>query len=220
MTERSVTTRNASKNADGPRSVNIATASAKTPSGGNTQADETVRELGAQIRRLRNRRKMTLGALADETGLSVSMLSMLERGAATPSIGTLVAVSSALGTHMSDLFDSASTADRSPVRRLADQIEVETAEGVLRRLVHNDPLSGLELVVNEYEPGTSSGEGLTHHAGTEFGVVLTGTLTVELEDGRHVLKPGDGITYSSMRPHRISNAGRTKARAIWVNIDA
>jgi transcriptional regulator with XRE-family HTH domain len=181
--------------------------------------DKTVREIGTQIRRLRTRRRMTLNDVSEETGISVSMLSMLERGVATPSIGTLVAVTSALGSRMSDLFDGADVADRSPVSRLADQVEMVTGAGVLRRLIHDERIRGMELVMNEYEPGTSSGDELTHHGGAEFGVVISGTLKVELDDQVHVLKTGDGIGYDSTRPHRISNVGRTKARAVWVNLD-
>lgn len=182
-------------------------------------ADDTMREVGAQIRRIRKLRNMTLQQLGAETGTSVSMLSMLERGVATPSISTLVAVASALGTHMSDLFDSGSE-QRSPVHRLSDQMEVQTAYGVLRRLVHNDPTRGLELVVNEYEPDTGSGSEPSHHNGAEVGIVLSGTLTVQVEGVDHVLTAGDAIHYPSTTPHLIRNTGHVKARAVWLNMDA
>lgn len=185
----------------------------------SVETQNTMWRVGAQIRQIRKRRNMTLQQLGAETGTSVSMLSMLERGVATPSIGTLVAISSALGTHMSDLFDTES-AHRSPVHRLSDQTEVETVPGVLRRLVHNDPTRGLEMVVNEYEAGTSSGTAPTHHSGMEFGIVLTGTLIVQLDGVDHTLGPGDAIHYPSTTPHLISNLGRAKARAIWVNLDS
>ena len=201
------------------KQLNGAEAATSPAPGANGETLEAMRGVGAQIRSIRKRRNMTLQQLCDETGISVSMLSMLERGVATPSIGTLVAVSSALGTHMSDLFDTGHD-HRSPVHRLVDQVEVETAQGVLRRLVHNDPPHGLEMVVNEYEPGTSSGPEATHHSGSEFGILLSGTLTVEIDGTDHVLKPGDAISYSSTTPHRISNLGRAKARAVWVNLDS
>src|SRR5271165_1488673 len=61
--------------------------------------------IGRNIRRLRNERGLTLQALADQTQLSASMLSLLERGKTGPSIGTLVVIASALGAQMSDLID-------------------------------------------------------------------------------------------------------------------
>ncbi|WP_162602587.1 helix-turn-helix domain-containing protein [Nocardioides daejeonensis] len=189
-----------------------------TDDGAVDDTAQTMREVGAQIRRLRKRRNMTLQALGDATGTSVSMLSMLERGVATPSISTLVSVASALGTHMSDLF-GAGGEQRSPVRRLADQVEVHTSSGVLRRLVHNDPSRGLEMVVNEYEPGTGSGPEPSHHDGAEFGIVLSGTLTIQVNGVDHVLSAGDAIHYPSTTPHLIRNDGHGKARAVWVNLD-
>jgi transcriptional regulator with XRE-family HTH domain len=181
-------------------------------------AAETMRKVGAQVRRLRTKRGMTLQQMSAETGTSVSMLSMLERGVATPSIGTLVTVASVLGTHMAELFGEQED-PRSPVRPRSEQIEVSSGEGVVRRAVHTDSRRGLELVVNEYAPGTSSGRDPSHHPGTEFGVVIAGTLVVEVDGVEYVLKPGDGMTYSSQQPHRFENRGRSVARAVWVNLD-
>ena len=159
---------------------------------------ETMRRVGAQVRRLRTRRGMTLQQMSDETGTSVSMLSMLERGVATPSIGTLVTVASVLGTHMAELFGEQQE-PRSPIRPLAEQVEVNSGDGVIRRAVHTDARRGLEMVVNEYAPGTSSGLVPSHHPGTEFGVVISGSLVIEVDGVEYTLKTGDGMTYSSHR---------------------
>jgi transcriptional regulator with XRE-family HTH domain len=190
---------------------------AATPAALDTE--RMIRRVGFQIRRLRTDRGLTLQDVADRTGVSVSMLSMLERGVAGASISTLVAVASALGVHMSDLFEREVEVP-SPVRKLEEQIEVQTAAGVLRRVAHNDSVHGLEMVVNEYAPGTSSGSRPVHHSGTEFGLVLDGELIVELEGVHHALRPGDSITYRSTQPHLIRNEGQVLARAVWVNLDA
>lgn len=181
--------------------------------------ERTIRRVGGQIRRLRAARGLKLQDVADRTGVSVSMLSMLERGVAGGSIGTLVAVSSALGVHMSDLFEH-ETEEKSPVRRRGDQVQVETAAGVLRRLAHHDEATGVEMVVNEYAPGTSSGVRPVHHAGTEYGIVIAGELVVEVEGARYHLTVGDAISYSSGRPHLIRNEGSETARAVWLNLGA
>lgn len=189
-------------------------------SGGTPGAQETVRHVGSVVRETRTQRHLTLNELANQTGVSVSMLSMLERGVASPSIGTLVSVASALGLHMSELFGGIQDADSDPVSPLDKQVSFETEEGALRRVVHSDVTIGLEMCVNEYEPGTSSSRDPVHHGGYEFGVVVSGTLTVSLDGVDHVLRAGDGITYPSHVPHRISNVGRNRARAVWVNLDA
>jgi transcriptional regulator with XRE-family HTH domain len=179
-------------------------------------ADDTLSLLGAKLRALRNKRGFTLQALASETGLSASMLSMVERGRASPSIGSLVVLAAALGVHMSSLFEG--NDDAEPVNRLADQPVVETPEGVTRRLAIDDNEQNIEVVVNEYPPGTASASRPLHHPGLEYGVVLEGVLTIEFDDASYHLRHGDAIGYSSEVPHRIRNGGGSRARALWINV--
>ncbi len=188
------------------------------PRRGVVTTEDHLLELGNQIRALRMEQGLTLQMIAERTGLSSSMVSMVERGRTSPSIGTLIAISSALGVHMADLFELDVDGPRDVVQRSADQQVVETANGVLRRLVQVDPRRGLELVINEYEPGTASAVQVTHHGGYEYGFLLEGTLTVELQNAQHCLEPGDSIAFESTRPHRIVNEGSQRARAVWVNL--
>ncbi|BBZ01472.1 hypothetical protein MCHIJ_09090 [Mycolicibacterium chitae] len=182
-------------------------------------AEQTMLLVGARIRAMRLRQRLTLRDVAERTGVSVSMLSMLERGVSTASVGTLVAVASALGVHMYDLFAHKDGADPSPVTRLDEQTVVSLGEGTTRRVAHNDAAAGLELAINEYDLGGASGPTATHHDGREFGLLISGELTIELDGQRHVLQPGDVIAYSSDRPHRIANTGSERAVAVWVNLD-
>ena len=182
--------------------------------------DETVAAIGTAVRRLRLERRMTLQKLAGRTGLSASMLSMVERARTAPSIGTLVTVASALDVHMSELFaPQEGRASSTPVARLADQPVYETAAGVTRRLACNDDARGFEFAVNEYEPGTASSITPVRHGGTEYGTVIQGRLTIEVGMRSHDLGEGDSIAYDSGQPHRIINNGTRRARAVWLNFD-
>ena len=182
------------------------------------RAAETVQAIGARVRELRNQRQLTLQALADMTGLSASLLSLVERGKTSPSIGTLVSVAYALGIHMNDLVPGDNQSWASPVTLRADQREFSTPEGVTRRVIKDDRARGIEIAINEYAPGGSSAQSSLHHEGFEYGMVLEGTLTVYLAKGRHVLKVGDSIGYDSTRPHRICNESKRSTRALWVNL--
>ncbi|MFC8501812.1 helix-turn-helix domain-containing protein [Pedococcus sp. NPDC057267] len=187
--------------------------------GRHTPSDQTIAEIGARIRGLRNRRGQTLKDLATETGVSVSMLSMLERGVASASIGTLVSVASALGVHMYDLFDRPAPLDVSPVTRLEDQAVGVTREGAARRVALYDAVSGVELAINTYAAGSASSPAPTHHRGREFGVVIAGRLEVELGGEVHRLEPGDAVAYPSTSPHRIHNPSVEESIAVWINLD-
>jgi transcriptional regulator with XRE-family HTH domain len=181
-------------------------------------ADDVIADVGSRVRKMRTAQGLTLKGLAERIGISVSMLSMLERGVSSASVGTLVSVASALGAHMSDLFNSDSGRKAPPVTRKAEQPTFDSGQGASRRLAHQDTATGVEFVVNEYTAGGTSGDAPTHHPGREFGVVVVGRLTVEVDGETYDLAVGDAIAYSSARPHRISNRSRGRTVAVWVNI--
>ncbi len=61
-------------------------------------------EMGKRIRAIRKGRSMTLKKLAAQTGLSVSMISQIERAESSPSIGSLFRIAQELGVKLSYLF--------------------------------------------------------------------------------------------------------------------
>lgn len=183
-----------------------------------TTAD-TLATIGLRIRELRQSRRLTLQELADVSGLSASMLSLVERGRASPSIGSLIVVAGALGVTMSDLLVNGAAGEEKLVVRASEARVVETAQHVVRRLLRQDRTRGVSVAVNEYAPHTGSTEHPITHEGFEYGFVLQGELTVEVDGAKHVLRQGDLIGYSSRRKHKIWNHGRAKVRTLWFNLE-
>jgi transcriptional regulator with XRE-family HTH domain len=182
-------------------------------------AAATLTAIGSRVRALRNARVLTLQELGEVTGLSASMLSLVERGRTSPSIGTLVSIASALGVHMSDLVAGTQEDSHDPLHRLEDQPIYETPTGVTRRVLRNDRQRGIEIAINEYAPGGASAEHPLHHGGYEYGIVMVGVLTLQIDESEFTVRPGDLISYASPRSHRIYNKGKGKASALWINLD-
>ncbi|WP_431281498.1 helix-turn-helix domain-containing protein [Humitalea sp. 24SJ18S-53] len=182
------------------------------------ETNELLMTIGARLRALRIERGLTLHALAEQTGLSSSMLSLLERGKTGPSIGTLVVIGSALGTQMSDLLGQPIAAPPEPVSRFASQPVYATADGVRRRILKSDATHGIEIAMNEYSPGTANAPRPVAHDGYEFGIALEGNLEITLGGQVYTLGEGDLVAYRSTDPHRIANPGKRRARALWVNL--
>ena len=68
---------------------------------------DVVRQLGQRIRELRLHRRtgrMTQEDLAERADISVSFLSMIERGERSPHLETLASIAQALDVPMADLF--------------------------------------------------------------------------------------------------------------------
>jgi transcriptional regulator with XRE-family HTH domain len=66
--------------------------------------DDVRARLGANVRDLRVRRKLTQEQLGERAGLSHKFVGEVERGLGNPSIGTVAAIASALDTDIADLF--------------------------------------------------------------------------------------------------------------------
>lgn len=183
-------------------------------------ADQLGNQLGERIHALRRERGYTLSQVSKRTGVSIAMLSMIERGHSNPSIGTLHAIADALGVTMSQLFHAIAQAggEESIVRRAAEQEVIRTSSGVERRIILNDPQRGYELAENRYDPGTASAPGPLHHQGFEFGFVLEGELEVTVDGRAHVAHAGDAIRLDSSHAHRFRNPGTHHTRTLWVNL--
>jgi transcriptional regulator with XRE-family HTH domain len=159
-----------------------------------------------------------LQQLGEETGLSPSMISLVERGRTSPSIGSLVAVASALRVPLKALFDDGIDRVQEYVVRQRDQIVMSPMPGVSRRTAIADSLRHIEISVNEWEPGVATEPRPARHPGFEYGLVLEGRLTVDVEGSRFVLMPGDVASYNSASPHSLHNDGDEVVRAVWVNV--
>jgi transcriptional regulator with XRE-family HTH domain len=185
-------------------------------SDGDGAVSKTVADIGQRIRETREARELTLRAVSDATGLSTSMLSLVERGLTSPSVGTLVSICDALDIPMASLFPGED--DSEAVLIPAERMITHTVEGLTRRIILDDRQHGLELTEHVYAPGSSSADVATHHTGEEIGIVIAGKLDVEVNDVLYELGEGDAVHFSSSVPHRFENRGRRAARAIWINI--
>src|SRR5262245_6687004 len=71
-------------------------------------------EVGERIRSLRQKREMTLQQLSDQAGVSVGMLSQMERGRSSPTIRTLQRVADALEVPLNWFFSLPEVSQHHP----------------------------------------------------------------------------------------------------------
>jgi transcriptional regulator with XRE-family HTH domain len=177
--------------------------------------DDVLRGMGSRIRSIRRERGFTLAELADRCGLSVSLLSTVERGRTSPSVATLYAVASSLDISLTALFSSDTGA--KPVVPRADQQHLTTDGGLRRRLALDLVEEQFELYVDEYPPASVHAARPSQHPGHEYGVVLKGRLVVQLGEQEHVLQAGDAVHYPTDQQHQIRNDTDRPTMAVWIN---
>jgi transcriptional regulator with XRE-family HTH domain len=165
--------------------------------------------IGRRMRMLRQRRELSLEALARRSGISVSMLSTVERGQKVPSILVMGRIATALDTSIGRLVGE-ETSPRVIVMRARDQRVIKDAAGIERRSL-SPVLSGVEfeLLRMTLAPGVDAGTFPAHRAGSrEYLAVERGTLTLTLAGTEYVLRAGDSIYHEGDLEHGYRNGGR------------
>ncbi|MCL6450439.1 MAG: cupin domain-containing protein [Acetobacteraceae bacterium] len=171
-------------------------------------------QLGGKIRSLRRSLRLTLRQVSEASGLSLSLLSQVERGVVQPSVASLKKIASALNVPLVRFFDAGS-GGRAVVR--AGQRASLKIPGSRLDYELLTPGLGWQVLwmIIRIEPGDSAQEYLSH-PGEEHALVLEGELTVWLGQERLVVGPGDSISYLSSVPHRLENAGDVPVLLVMV----
>ncbi|WP_162409167.1 helix-turn-helix domain-containing protein [Acuticoccus sediminis] len=179
-----------------------------------------VDRLGFKLRDLRRSQALSLQDLSRRADVSVGTLSQLERGLSRPSLRTLQKIGAAAGVPLSWFFDETSEkneGDGVVVRKGQGAKLNVTAGGISKTLLTPLSVNGLQLMMVTMEPNSASGHGSYTHEGHDAGVVVAGSLNLEVDGRVYVLATGDSFGFDSSLPHQFENRGNTQAQILWVN---
>ena len=155
----------------------------------------------------------------DEKGRSVFVRDDKVEGVDVPGMGQLLVAWSTDQpmSYPDDGTDPAAPGVFPPLggfRCLVADIAPEDGPATISGDAGGEALSGLADVVEEDDPGMHRTDT------TDFGIVLSGTIVLELDDGAEVtLNAGDLVVQNGTR-HRWRNPGDTTARICFVVIGA
>lgn len=153
------------------------------------------------IQRERNRKGLSLSALATRAGLAKSTLSQLEAGKGNPSIETLWAIAAALEVTFSTLFE-VSLPEVTLVRAgEGDRLGSDHARYQTTLLANCAPGMRRDIYRVDLEPGTVR-RSTAHPGGTfEHAIVCAGEARVGPAGAEEILNTGDYYRYPADRPH-------------------
>jgi transcriptional regulator with XRE-family HTH domain len=178
--------------------------------------------LGERIRHRRRARGMSLKDLAESSGISIGLLSQIERGMSSPSLRVLAGMADALQLGLADLFGDAAvlppSEDKVVVRADERKKLMFWRTGISKELLTPQvDHSTLDIFIVVLEPGGTSGSQLYSHEGEEAGTVMEGSVAINVEGEEYRLQSGDSFRFASTRQHSFWNPGAARARVLWVN---
>ena len=177
--------------------------------------EQAVPNVGPRIRALRERRRLSLRALAGRCDLSVNAISLIERGENSPTVSSLHTLATALGVKITDFFEDPH--DDAVVYVKADQRLSTQGNGLLMESLglglRNQQLEPFMVTV---EPGAGdTGEAIVH-PGQEFVFCLEGTVLYHVGEQVYGIKPGDSLLLDATQPHYFRNTGDSVARVLLI----
>lgn len=163
------------------------------------------RVIGDRLRELRTARGVSLRALAEQAGVSPTLLSQIERGVTEPSLATLRRLAGVFGESIASLF-AEPAAPSVWISRPGQRSTLGAPRGQIRYERLTPGNGQLEVLHAILAPGEVSGEELWSHPSLECAYVVRGTLTVEFDRATYTVEAGESITFDSNTPHRYRNA--------------
>ncbi|GAA4388410.1 XRE family transcriptional regulator [Actinomadura sp. NPDC048032] len=161
--------------------------------------EEVLAGVGPRLRRLRQERNVTLAALAEATGISVSTLSRLESGKRRPSLELLLPLAQAHQVPLDELVGAPAVGDpriRPRPLRMHDMV-------VLPLTRRPGGVQAFKMVVPERIPPPEP----RTHEGYDWLYVLNGRLRLFLAGREMVLEPGEAAEFDTRLPHWFGGDG-------------
>jgi transcriptional regulator with XRE-family HTH domain len=160
--------------------------------------------VGAQVRRRRRDRDLTLAEVAERTGLNVGYLSQVENDKASPSLETLAALAEALDVPITWFL-----LDTSPVPRLVRHEErprrVMPYGGGVMSQVDGGAARDVAIFEGSMAPGERTG--FHAHPGDEHHVILSGRVRFTQGDTVVEAGPGDYVLLDGTLEHDAEAIG-------------
>nr|BFD86157.1 XRE family transcriptional regulator [Streptomyces sp. Xyl84] len=161
--------------------------------------DDVLAGVGPRLRRIRKEREVTLAALSETTGISVSTLSRLESGLRKPSLELLLPIAQAHQVPLDELVGAPPVGD--PRVR---------AKPIVRGGRTHWPLTRQPGGLQAYkvlEPQRQEEPVPRSHEGYEWLYVLSGRLRIVLGDHDVVLAAGEAAEFDTRVPHWFGSTG-------------
>ena len=160
---------------------------------------------------------MSLQDLSEKSGLSVALLSQIERNVSTPSLRSLKQVCEGLDMPIGWLFDggeeSSGVVLRANSRRRLDFGPL----GMTKELMSPDSVPEIQIMKIIIQPGGSSGPTpYNNPEGAKCGTVLSGRLGLHVAGRDYTLEAGDSFAFRAQDMHRFWCAGDTPVEILWI----
>ncbi|RLB15114.1 MAG: XRE family transcriptional regulator [Deltaproteobacteria bacterium] len=167
--------------------------------------------VGQRIRKAREKKGLSVQALADKAGCSDEYLSWVEASQVEPPVALLIQLAKAMQLDSGTFLNTAS----SPEERLKEAAK-RTEHYVYKALTPPDADTHLMAFSVTIPPKTPH-EGVGYqHEGEEFVYVVSGEVNLIVDQNQTKLKEKESLRFNSNLDHHLSNPGDKEAELLVI----
>ncbi len=179
-----------------------------------------VDEVGLRIKKLREKKGLSIDEVANLTGFDSQRLKDIENGKIQPQLGTVMKLSRALDSALgrlvsgvgSQLYSITRKNERKKISRSTSQKEQKNLYSYMS-LAPEVQGRHMEALIVQLEENPD--KEISVHNGEEFIYVLEGVAELSIGGKSYDLEPGDSVYYLSTTPHLITGKnGRATILAV------
>lgn len=172
--------------------------------------------VGQRLREIRQEKGYSLRGLAEQSGLNVNTLSLIENNKSSPSVSTLQLLATTLGIPIMAFFETSQEKKSIVFQKAGERQRAPFLHGVFEDLGAGLTLHGGQPMLVILEAGADSGPTPIVHTGIELVYCLEGTLHYIIDQQQYDLEPGDSLIFEAHLPHRWGNHGVSPSRSLLI----
>ncbi|EDY81767.1 Helix-turn-helix domain protein [Verrucomicrobiia bacterium DG1235] len=146
------------------------------------------------LRDIRKRADLTLSALSERSGVSVAVISKLERNQTQAEVGTLHKIGKVFGMRATDLLSLA----EAPISNKKSSVKYKSGDFALEAIRYGNA----DCIYATAEAGARVSKPEIHHDDHEICWVLSGKVRLDLPNESHELGAGQSIQFDAIQEHR------------------
>jgi transcriptional regulator with XRE-family HTH domain len=173
-------------------------------------------EVGQRLHELRAARGLSIRALAENCGLSVNTISMIENRRTSPSVSTLQQLSQTLQVPISAFFENDHGDKQIIHQKKGTRPHVSFTHGSIEDLGAGMKRFGAEPLIVTLASKADSGKTPIVHTGREFVYCLEGHIAYTVDRETYLLEPGDSLLFEAYLPHYWKNLDASPSRSLLV----
>ncbi|WP_455543206.1 cupin domain-containing protein [Intestinibacter sp.] len=162
-------------------------------------------DVGEKIRNLRKSKKLSIANLSENTGLSVGLISQIERNKVVPSIKAMWRIANSLEVNIGYFFEEINEEDIIVRKEQRKQIQTNDSTKIYELLMPDLVNKNLELLLITLKNETKQNKELVNHEGEECGYIIKGKMKLIFETKEYILEEGDSFYFKSNLNHIYEN---------------